>query len=267
MRGRQFSHSSVVLARQIKKVPTLSKAAIAARARQRALKAGKSIYDSEKMTLLEAINVLRAIEVGSPNATYELTIKTEMPRGSTIPKGRINLPREPKAKAKDRILVFAEGRAAEDAKRAGADIVGGAELVDGVLSGRHQASLILSTPALIRVITPRLGRVLGPRGLMPSERRGTVTDDLAGYIRRLQGTSEWKGDKAGTIRAPIAKMNFPVEDVVKNVRHFLSSVKRATGNQRDSTSEKSQKGGMPVNAIKKIVLSSRQGPGIQVSDM
>lgn len=149
-----------------------------------------------------------------------------MPRGSTIPKGRINLPREPKAKAKDRILVFAEGRAAEDAKRAGADIVGGAELVDGVrafssfritpfiqnchghqvLSGRHQASLILSTPALIRVITPRLGRVLGPRGLMPSERRGTVTDDLAGYIRRLQGTSEWKGDKSGTIRAPIAKV-------------------------------------------------------------
>ena len=59
MRGRQFSHSSVALARQVKKAPTLSKAAIAARARQRALKAGKSIYDSEKMTLLEAINVLR----------------------------------------------------------------------------------------------------------------------------------------------------------------------------------------------------------------
>jgi large subunit ribosomal protein L1 len=74
------------------------------------------------------------------------------------------------------------------------------------LSGRHQASVILCTPALIKSITPRLGRVLGPRGLMPSERRGTVTDDIAGYIRRLQGTNEWKGDKMGTIRAPVARV-------------------------------------------------------------
>lgn len=66
--------------------------------------------------------------------------------------------------------------------------------------------MYLCTPDLIRAITPKLGRVLGPRGLMPSERRGTVTDDVAGYIRRLKGTIEWKGDKAGTIRAPIAKV-------------------------------------------------------------
>lgn len=66
--------------------------------------------------------------------------------------------------------------------------------------------MFLCSRALIRPITPRLGRVLGPRGLMPSERRGTVTDDLAGYIRRLKGTSEWKGDKEGTIRQPIAKV-------------------------------------------------------------
>ena len=70
--------------------------------------------------------------------------------------------------------------------------------------------MFLCTPALIRTITPRLGRVLGPRGLMPAERRGTVTDDGAGFIRRLQGTNEWKGDKAGTIRAPIAKVLPPV---------------------------------------------------------
>lgn len=75
-----------------------------------------------------------------------------------------------------------------------------------IINGRHQASLFLCTPTLIRAITPKLGRVLGPRGLMPSERRGTVTDDITGYIRRLKGTSEWKGDKAGTIRAAIAKV-------------------------------------------------------------
>ncbi|TFY79445.1 hypothetical protein EWM64_g4572 [Hericium alpestre] len=214
-----------------------------------------------------AHRLAQSVEVSSPGATFELTVKTAMPRGSAIPKGRVSLPREPKEKTKDRILVFADGRAADDAKAAGADIVGGLELVEGVLSGRHQATLFLCTPSLIRAVTPRLGRVLGPRGLMPSERRGTVTENIAGYIRRLQGTNEWKGDKAGTIRAPIAKNTFPVEDIVKNVRHFLGVVKRATGNQRDATAGKKKAGTPNVNAITKVILSSRQGPGIQLSDI
>ncbi|KAH9997794.1 ribosomal protein L1-like protein [Russula compacta] len=224
-------------------------------------RARTSIYDAEKMTLMDAIHVLRSVEVGSPNATYELTIKTAMPRGSVIPKGRVSLSREPKAKPKDKVLVFADGKTAEEAKRAGADIVGGAELIEAVASGRIQATLFLSTPALVKAISQRLGRVLGPRGLMPSERRGTVTDDVAGYIRRLQGTTEWKGDKAGTIRTPIAKLNYPVEDVVKNVRHFVNTVKRATGNQPQSADKDK------MNAITKIILSSGQGPGIQIADL
>jgi large subunit ribosomal protein L1 len=141
-----------------------------------------------------------------------------------VPRGRVNLPREAKAKAEDKILVFAEGRQAEDAKKAGAHIVGGPELIEGVraiapcvnplltymqiLNNRHRATTILCTPALIRTITPRLGRFLGPLGLMPSERRGTVTEDIAGYIGRLRGTSEWRADRKGSIRAPIATVRF-----------------------------------------------------------
>ncbi|KAI9511725.1 ribosomal protein L1 [Russula earlei] len=252
---RCFSTSHVVLARHAKAtgVRTSKKRPVT------------SIYDAEKMTLADAIHVLRALEVGSGNATYELTIKTAMPRGSAIPKGRVSLPREPKAKPKDKILVFADGKAADEAKRAGADIVGGAELVEGVASGRIQATLFIATPALIKSISQRLGRVLGPRGLMPSERRGTVTDDAAGYIRRLQGTTEWKGDKTGTIRTPIAKLDYPVEDVVRNVRHFISVVKHATGNQAQSADK--DRSAKPVNAITKIILSSRQGPGIHISDI
>ncbi len=75
-----------------------------------------------------------------------------------------------------------------------------------VISNRHQATTILCTTALIRTITPKLGRVLGPLGLMPSERRGTVTDDIAGYIQRLYGTSEWRADKSGSIHTAIAKV-------------------------------------------------------------
>lgn len=73
-----------------------------------------------------------------------------------------------------------------------------------VLSNRIRPTTVLCTPELIRQITPRLGRFLGPLGLMPSERRGTVIEDVAGYLQRLRGTSEWRADRTGTIRTPIA---------------------------------------------------------------
>ena len=161
-----------------------------------------------------------------PNATLELTVKTAMPKGTTIPKGRLTWPREAKPRAKETVLVFAEGRLADEAKRAGAHVVGGLELVDDVsvlsspprshpshpvppqiINGRHNPTTILCVPNLLRSITPKLGRLLGPKGLMPSERRGTVTEDIAGYIRRMQGSVEWKGDKDGTIRSAIAKVS------------------------------------------------------------
>ncbi|KAL6307657.1 ribosomal protein L1 [Sparassis latifolia] len=271
-RSRQFHSSDALRIRhKERKIPVLTKKQLAAKERKRALKkANKSVYAHETMTLADAIGVLRAVEVASPNATYELVIKTAMSKGTVIPKGRFSLPREAKSSNKDRILVFAEGKLADEARKAGADIVGGPEIVDGVVSGRYQATMFLSTKALIRAITPKLGRVLGPRGLMPSERRGTVTDDVGGYIRRLKGTSEWKGDKGGTVRTPVAKMNFPVEDVVKNVRHFLTLVKRATGNLIDpeaAAADKKETSKKPVNAITKVVLSSPQGPGIKISDI
>lgn len=128
-------------------------------------------------------------------------------RGSVPPRGRLNLPFAPKPAKEDRILVFAEGRAAEAAKAAGADIVGGIDLIEGVLAGRHQANVILATPTMVKAIAPRLGRVLGPRGLMPTERRGTVMEDPGSYIRKLKGSTQWAGDKAGTIRSPIGKVS------------------------------------------------------------
>jgi len=266
--SRQFHGSQIVLARKERKIAAPTKKQLAAKARKKALKVRKSVYDREKMTLENAINVLRAVEVASPNGTYELVVKTAMIKGTTIPKGRFNLPRETKEGNKDRVLVFAEGQQAEEAKRAGADIVGGLDLIEGLIDGRHQPTMILCTPALIRAITPKLGRVLGPRGLMPSERRGTVTDNLGGFIRRLKDSSEWKGDKAGTIRAPIAKLNFPMEDVIKNVRYFLLLVKRATGNARDPEAEANTKdtSKKTVTPITRVVLSSPQGPGITISD-
>ncbi|EKM83998.1 hypothetical protein AGABI1DRAFT_81729 [Agaricus bisporus var. burnettii JB137-S8] len=244
-----------------------SKKAAAAKARRKAVIAAAEDAKAEKMTLAKAISVLQAVEVASPKNTYELFIKTEIKSGIAVPKGRVNLPREAKPSSEEKILVFAEGRQAEEARKAGAHIIGGTELVDGIVNGRVQATTILCTPALIKAITPKLGRILGPLGLMPSERRGTVTDDIAGYLQRIQGTSEWRADKAGNIRTPIALLHFPVEDVVQNIRHFLASVKKVTGNTRDAEARRMKGSGpRPVTTISKVMLSSTQGPGIRISD-
>jgi len=260
----------LLLARRDRKstIRVPSKKALAAKAKRRAAKAAKLDEAAEKLPLMDAISVLRAVEVASQNTTYELYIKTEIKNGVAVPKGRVSLPREPKPKSEDKILVFAEGRLAEEAKKAGAHIVGGPELIEGVAKNQYKATTILCTPALIRAITPKLGRILGPLGLMPSERRGTVTEDFAGYIRRIQGTSEWRADKSGNIHVPIAKMHFPVDDVVRNIRHFMASVKRVTGNAKDEASRRAKNAGAkPVTTISKVMLSSGQGPGIRIADI
>ncbi|KAG6883794.1 hypothetical protein C0993_003697 [Termitomyces sp. T159_Od127] len=267
---RQFTTTQILLAKRQKqpKIRVPSKKAAAAKARRKAVLAAKKIDRSEFLSFADAIAVLRAVEVASPNSTLDLYVKTEIKNGVAVPKGRVNLPREAKAMTEDKILVFAEGRQAEEAKKAGAHFVGGPELIDGVINNRFKATTILCTPDLIRAITPRLGRVLGPLGLMPSERRGTVTDDIAGYLQRIRGTSEWRADKTGNIHMPIAMMHFTIEDMMKNIRHFMASVKRVTGNTKEAEDSRKLKnsGAKPVTNISKVLLSSRQGPGIQILD-
>ncbi|KXN88914.1 50S ribosomal protein L1, partial [Leucoagaricus sp. SymC.cos] len=268
---RAFSTTPARLGKHDKKstIRIPSKKAAAAKTRRRATLAAAEDAKTEKLTLADAISVLlQAIEVASPNNTYELFIKTEIKSGVAVPRGRVNLPRDAKPRTEDKVLVFAEGRQAEEAKKAGAHIVGGTELIDGIVNGRVQATTILCTPALIKAITPKLGRVLGPLGLMPSERRGTVTDDIAGYLERIQDTSEWRADKAGNIRTPIALLHFPIKDVVQNIRYLLAAVKKVTGNTKDGGDSRKAKssGPRPVTTISKVMLSSTQGPGIRISD-
>ncbi|KAJ7687436.1 ribosomal protein L1-like protein [Mycena rosella] len=264
--SRQFTTTGAVLARkgQVMKVKIPSKKAMAAKARRRAVKEAKRVDHSNDLTLEDAIAVLRAVEVARPIGCYELYVKTDLRGGGlTVPKGRINIPREPKPKAEDTILVFAEGRQAEEAKRAGAQIVGGTELIEGILSNRLKANTILCTPALIRAITPRLGRYLGPLGLMPTERRGTVTDEIEAYIKRVRSSAEWKADRAGNIRMPIARLEFPIADVITNFRYVMDSIKRVTGNVKLRHEEENTR---KVTPITKVTLSSKSAPSIPISD-
>ncbi|KAF8915113.1 ribosomal protein L1-like protein [Mucidula mucida] len=212
-----------------------------------------------------AVSVLKAISLSPRPPTLSLFVKAKMGSGIPIPRGRYKLPREPKSKTEQTILVFAEGRQADDAKRAGAHIIGGIELCDGILSNRLRATTILCTNALIKSITPRLGRFLGPKGLMPSVRRGTVTDDIAGYIEKLLGATEWKGDQSGNIVVPFARVDWPISDIVKNYNHVMDSIKVSTGNVKQKDPAKI-KAGLRVATLEKVMINTTQGPGVRIAE-
>jgi len=215
------------------------------------------------MNVADAATVLRAVEVATPNAAYEITITTKFVRGQAAPRGRISLPRDARAKA-ETVLVFASGKSAVSAKTAGAHYVGGEELFEDILSSKILPTKVICTPVLLPSVQQKLARFLGPKGLMPAEKRGTVTSNVAAAVKQAQGTMNWKGDRLGVIRAPVARINWPLEDVIGNVKAFVQAVKQGTGPQDAAQGLLGQK---KVSSVLQIFLSSRQGPGIRLADV
>ena len=152
-----------------------------------------------------------------------------------------------------RVAVFAQGENAEKARAAGADIVGADDLAQQVKGGTMDFDVALATPDMMGIVGP-LGRVLGPRGLMPSPRSGTVTTDIASAVREFKaGKIEFRNDKGGNVAVAVGKLAFTEEQLVDNVNAFLSylrSLKPATA-----------KG----TYIRSITLSATMSPGIPVS--
>ncbi|KIY65989.1 ribosomal protein L1 [Cylindrobasidium torrendii FP15055 ss-10] len=241
----------------ISAVRVVSKRARAAKEKRKAAVLQR-LDHTTKMKINDALDVLQAASIGPRADTLSLHVNAKLGSGIAVPKGRYKLARPAKEQTQDVILVFAEGRQADDAKRAGAHHVGGIELIEPLASGRIPATTVLCTPALIRAITPRLGRVLGPKGLMPSARRGTVTEDFAGFLRNLVGTQEWKADREGRIRIPFAKTNWPREDITKNFDALIQSVKVATGN----TKQQKANAGAHSATLTKVLVNTTQGPGV-----
>ncbi|MBP9015410.1 MAG: 50S ribosomal protein L1 [Candidatus Atribacteria bacterium] len=151
-----------------------------------------------------------------------------------------------------RVLVFAQGEKAKEAQEAGADYVGGEELVDKIQSGWLEFDAAIATPDMMRVVG-KLGKVLGPRGLMPNAKTGTVTFDVAQAVKEIKaGRIEVRNDRYGNVHAPIGKASFPVEHLLDNFYALLDAIirlKPATARGR---------------YIKKIVVSSTMGPGIPI---
>ena len=142
----------------------------------------------------------QALEINRPSNAFEIEILTRVDKSSPPLRGRTSLPHDVRKRA-ERVLVFASPTLAPLALSAGATHVGGEELIPLVLSGEIQPTKVICTPDLLGVITPRLGRFLGPKGLMPNPKRGTVREDLDVAVNEAKGLMDWREDKQGIVRA------------------------------------------------------------------
>ncbi|RUL88758.1 50S ribosomal protein L1 [Tautonia sociabilis] len=151
-----------------------------------------------------------------------------------------------------RVAVFAQGENAEKAREAGADLVGADDLAAQVKAGNMDFDVALATPDVMGIVGP-LGRVLGPRGLMPSPRSGTVTTDIASAVREFKaGKIEFRNDKGGNVAAPVGKLSFDEQRLIENIQAFLNHLKMVK-----PAAAKGQ-------YIRSVTVSATMSPGIRV---
>ncbi|KAI5479804.1 hypothetical protein MNV49_002616 [Pseudohyphozyma bogoriensis] len=233
-------------------------------------KDAKSKSQSSKVSLVEAAKLLQAFSPTTPNAAYEINIQTKPV--STIQlnalRGRVFLPHSCASSTKsDYIVVFAIGAQAAAARSAGADRVGGEEMIDEILNGQLSPDKLITSTDLSALFTrnPTLARMLGPKGLMPSAKRGTVTDDLATAVQEARGGLDWKGDSRGVVRAAIGRLAFTPEALADNINMLLASVSDIS--QGGSGTIAAVQASAKRPGITRVLLSSTQGPGIELADV
>ena len=151
-----------------------------------------------------------------------------------------------------RVAVFAKGARAEEAKAAGADLVGAEDLAEKVQGGTIEFDRCIATPDMMALVG-RLGKVLGPRGLMPNPKLGTVTANVAEAVKAAKGGQvEFRAEKAGIVQAGVGKASFSEVAILENVRAFVGAISR------------SKPTGVKGTFIKKVSLSSTMGPGLKL---
>lgn len=154
---------------------------------------------------------------------------------------------------KFRVLVFAKGEKEKEALDAGAEFVGGEELVQKIQDGWMEFDRVVATPDMMGTVG-KLGKVLGPRGLMPNPKTGTVTFDVKQAIEQIQaGKVDFRVDKAGIVHASVGKASFPVEDLAENFKEFMNTLVR----MKPSTAKGTY--------VRGVSLSTTMGPGIKVA--
>ncbi|MBK1625495.1 50S ribosomal protein L1 [Afifella marina] len=151
-----------------------------------------------------------------------------------------------------RVAVFARGEKADDAQKAGADVVGAEDLVEQVQNGQINFDRVIATPDMMPLVG-RLGKILGPRGMMPNPKVGSVTMDVAKAVKDAKGGSvEFRVEKAGIVHAGIGKASFSEEALIENLRAFTDAVNRAKPT------------GAKGSYLQRVTIASTQGPGVKI---
>jgi large subunit ribosomal protein L1 len=222
-------------------------------------KAGKRIKAArEKIERKTQYTVDDAVKIVKSNATakFDETIEVSMNLGvdprhaDQMVRGVVSLPNGTGRTV--RVAVFAKDAKAEEATKAGADIVGAEDLMEKIQGGFMDFDRVIATPDMMAVVG-RLGKVLGPRGMMPNPKVGTVTPNVAQAVKDSKGGAvEFRVEKAGLIHAGVGKASFDEKAIAENIKAFIGAVAKA------------KPAGAKGTYIKKIAVSSTMGPGVKI---
>ncbi len=208
---------------------------------------------TKSYTISEAVRVLKQM----PDSRYDETLALNFQLGiqpdqaDQLVRGTVSLPHGTGRKI--RVICFCKGEGARDAQEAGADTVGAEELVQKIQGGWLEFDAVVAHPDMMREVS-KLGKVLGPKGLMPSPKSGTVSPDVARAVKELKaGRIEFKTDKTGGLHAPCGKLSFSQEALEENVTTLVRAVRDAKPS--------AAKG----HFLKKVSLSVSQGPGVSLA--
>jgi len=202
----------------------------------------------------EAVPLLQKVKYSKFDETVEMAVRlgVDPKHSDQMVRGTVVLPHG-LGKSK-KVLVIANAEKQREAKEAGADEFGGEELVERIMGGWMDFDAVVATPDMMRAVG-KLGKVLGPRGLMPNPKTGTVTPNVAQAVKEIKaGKVEFRVDKTGIVHAPVGKLSFTAQNLVENASALLDSIVRAKPS--------AAKG----KYLKSITVSSTMGPGVRVDE-
>jgi large subunit ribosomal protein L1 len=219
---------------------------------KRYVDAAKKIDPARQYDLTEAVELVKATAGAKFDETVELAVHLGVdPRhADQMVRGAVALPHGTGKVV--RVLAFAKGERAREAQEAGADVVGDEELVAKIQGGWLEFDVAVATPDMMATVG-RLGRILGPRGLMPNPKSGTVAAEIGQAIREIRGGKiEFRTEKAGIVHVPIGRVSFPTSALVENARAVLDALIRAKPAAAKGT------------YVRSVHLASTMGPGVPV---
>ena len=219
---------------------------------KRVVKSREGVDPDKLYSLADAVKMVKE----RASAKFDETIEVAMNLGvdprhaDQMVRGVVNLPNGTGRTV--RVAVFAKDAKAEEARKAGADVVGAEELVEIVQKGQIDFDRCIATPDMMPLVG-RLGKVLGPRGMMPNPKVGTVTMDIAAAVKASKGGAvEFRVEKAGIVHGGVGKVSFDAAAIEENIRAFADAVIRA------------KPSGAKGNYLKKVAIASTMGPGLKV---